>query len=45
MMYEDDERDREIIKQLKKKKTTFSQVINKKKLDDFELDMAFNEDF
>ena len=44
-MFEDDERDRETIKKLKKKKTSFSQVINKKKLDDFELDMAFNDDF
>ena len=44
-MYEDDERDRETIKSLKKKKSSFSQVINKKKLDDFELDMAFSDDF
>lgn len=45
MMIEDEEKDRETIKRLKKKKTSFSQVINKKKLDDFELDQALQEDF
>lgn len=45
MMFEDNERDRETIKKLKKKKSSFSQVINKKNLDDFELDSAFSEDF
>jgi len=45
MIIEDEEKDREIIKQLKKKKPSFSQIINKRKLDDFELDQALQEDF
>lgn len=45
MMFDDEERDREIIKKLKKKKPTFSQLINKKVIDDFELDQAVQEDF
>lgn len=44
-MFEDEERDRETIKKLKYKKKSFSQLINKKKINDFELDQALQEDF
>ena len=44
MMVEDEEKDRETIKRLKKKKSSFSQILNKKNLDDFELDQAVQED-
>ena len=44
MILEDEERDRETIKRLKKKKASFSQILNKKRLDDFELDQVLQED-
>jgi hypothetical protein len=34
--------DQSILKQLRRKKTSFKQLINKKDVDDFELDRAFN---
>jgi len=34
--------DQTVLKQLRKKKTSFRQLINKKDVDDFELDKAFN---
>jgi hypothetical protein len=39
-MYEDE--DQSILKQLRRKKTSFRQLINKKEIGDFELDKAFN---
>jgi hypothetical protein len=33
--------DQSILKQLRRKKTTFKQLMNKKDVDDFELDKAF----
>ncbi len=45
MILEDEEEDRETIKRLKKKRPSFSQILNKKRLDDFELDQALQEDF
>lgn len=40
-MYEDE--DQSVLRQLRrKKKTSFRQLINKKEVDDFELDRAFN---
>ena len=39
------EEDEQILRQLRKKKQNFRQVMNKKKVDDFELDRAFNEGF
>ena len=44
MMFDDEEKDRETIKQLKKKKPSFSQLINKKNIDNFELDRALQEE-
>ena len=34
--------DQSVLRQLRKKKTSFRQLINKKDVDDFELDRAFN---
>jgi hypothetical protein len=39
-MFEDE--DQTVLKQLRRKKTSFRQLINKKELDDFELDKALN---
>ncbi len=39
-MYENE--DQSVLRQLRKKKTSFRQLINKKDVDDFELDRAFN---
>lgn len=39
-MFEDE--DQSVLKQLRRKKTSFRQLINKKDLNDFELDKAFN---
>ncbi len=39
-MYDDE--DQTILKQLRRKKTSFKQLMNKKEIDDFELDKAFN---
>ena len=43
MMFDDEDRDKEILKKLKSKKKSFSQIVNKKNLDDFELDQALSE--
>lgn len=42
-MFED--QDREILKKLKTKKKSFSQVLNRKNLDELELEKAMQEDF
>ena len=42
-MFESD--DQELLKKLKKKKKSFSDVVNRKKLDRFELDQAMQEEF
>lgn len=34
--------DQSVLKQLRRKKTSFRQIINKKEVNDFELDRAFN---
>jgi hypothetical protein len=34
--------DQSVLRQLRRKKTSFRQLINKKEVDDFELDKAFN---
>jgi hypothetical protein len=34
--------DQSVLRQLRRKKTSFRQLINKKDVDDFELDKAFN---
>jgi hypothetical protein len=34
--------DQTVLRQLRRKKTSFRQLINKKEVDDFELDKAFN---
>ena len=34
--------DQSVLRQLRRKKTSFRQLINKKDIDDFELDKAFN---
>ena len=39
-MYENE--DQSVLRQLRRKKTSFRQLINKKDVDDFELDRAFN---
>ena len=45
MIVGDEAQDRAIIKKLRKKKPSFSQIINKKRLDELELDETLQEDF
>jgi len=38
----EEQQDQSILKQLRKKKQSFRQLMNKRDVDDFELDKAFN---
>ena len=38
----EEQQDQSVLKQLRRKKTSFKQLINKREVDDFELDKAFN---
>jgi hypothetical protein len=42
-MYEN--QDQQILRQLRRKKQSFKQLISKRQVDDFELDKAFGSDF
>lgn len=37
-----EEQDQSILKQIRRKKTSFKQMMNKREVNDFELDKAFN---
>jgi hypothetical protein len=40
-----DDEEKQLLKKLRKKKPSFNQMINKKNLDDLELDSIMQEDF